>query len=1001
MRQDKLRRIINKAAKSGQEKLDLSRKGIRSFPAQIGKLTQLQQLDLDGNQLTSLPAKIGKLTKLTELRFDNNQLTSVPAEIGKLTQLQRLDLDGNQLTSLPSQIGKLTKLRKMYLNDNQLTSLPAEIGKLSQLRTLFLHSNRLTSLPAEIGKLTQLQELYLHRNQLTSLPAEIWKLTQLQRLDLDQNQLSSLAGQIGKLTQLRSLWIRQNRLTSLPAEIGKLTQLQLLGLEGNQLTSLPAEMGNLTQVRELFLRDNPLTSPPPSIVEQGTEAVLAYLREQLAEAGPQWVSKLLLVGQGNVGKTCLLRALLGEPFVEGLETTHGIDIETLRLPHPAEADVTMELNAWDFGGQDIYHATHQFFLTDRSLFLLVWNARDDWQRGNLHYWLDQVKAKAPESPVIVVAAHADEREPHLPLADLKREYPGRIAGCYAVSNKTGAGIAELREAIAAAAADLPLMGQQWPAAWLRAAEAIRKRPEDYVEPADLAGTLLAHGVDDKAADVLTRWLHDLGDILYFQDNRDLADVVFLAPEWVTGMIYRVLDCQEVETGLGIFRRRHMEKVWRDVPGALQNRLLRLMEQFDLSYRTLEDEDISIVVERLGLDPPAGYEEPWNAIAAEPACKEIAMRYRLNTVPAGIPTWFIARSHRFTTYKHWRTGALFQDHPEDRHFGLVRVSAQKGQIELAARGPSPHNFFAILRDGLELTLRRFPGLDIKRTIPCPGHDDRPCPHEFDYRNLERAIERAEPVLDIQCPEAFEDVSVGRMLFGLHVGTGGAVLEEVRRLRAEMAAMDASAKAERQQILSRVGDLLELSQREFTKLFGAHQSNVDTACPNVFSLVPVETKKWRKTLVGQKAELRLWCQEPGCWHMVEGGFYTFTINAEWLQAVGPYVAKLVTLLKYAAPLAGPFIGMAAAEYAEQFKHHLKAMDELVRMLPDVTEAPEDRHAARLGFREEPERACGEAFRALRRLLDRLDPQQNWGGLRKLLTPEGHWLWLCPHHAKPYRR
>ncbi|HUT01780.1 MAG TPA: GTPase, partial [Phycisphaerae bacterium] len=198
-----------------------------------------------------------------------------------------------------------------------------------------------------------------------------------------------------------------------------------------------------------------------------------------------------------------------------------------------------------------------------------------------------------------------------------------------------------------------------------------------------------------------------------------------------------------------------------------------------------------------------------------------------------------------------------------------------------------------------------------------------------------------------------------------------------------------------------DLVELSQRGFTKLFQAHQTNVDAACPNVFSLVPVETKAWRRKLAGQKAELRLWCQEPGCWHMVERGFYPFTINAEWLQAVGPYLGRLVTFLKYAAPLAGPFIGMAAAEYAELLKHHLKMTEELVKLLPDLAEAPEDAHAGRLGFREDPERAGGETFRVLRQLLEQLDKRRRWGGLTKTLTPEGHWLWLCPYHADRYRR
>ena len=75
---------------------------------------------------------------------------------------------------------------------------------------------------------------------------------------------------------------------------------------------------------------------------------------------PVWESKLLVVGEGGVGKTQLLRALCREPFQAGTEseTTWGIDVRPLELPHPEHDDVTMTLKCWDFGGQNIYHATH-------------------------------------------------------------------------------------------------------------------------------------------------------------------------------------------------------------------------------------------------------------------------------------------------------------------------------------------------------------------------------------------------------------------------------------------------------------------------------------------------------------------------------------------------------------------------------------------------------------------------------------------------------------------
>jgi hypothetical protein len=43
----------------------------------------------------------------------------------------------------------------------------------------------------------------------------------------------------------------------------------------------------------------------------------------------------------------------------------------------------------------------------------------------------------------------------------------------------------------------------------------------------------------------------------------------------------------------------------------------------------------------------------------------------------------------------------------------------------------------------------------------------------------------------------------------------------------------------------------------------------------------------------------------------------------------------------------------------------------------------------------------LRALRKLLGEVDPEQEWGRLKKVLTPEGHYLWLCKEHAKEYRK
>jgi len=40
-------------------------------------------------------------------------------------------------------------------------------------------------------------------------------------------------------------------------------------------------------------------------------------------------------------------------------------------------------------------------------------------------------------------------------------------------------------------------------------------------------------------------------------------------------------------------------------------------------------------------------------------------------------------------------------------------------------------------------------------------------------------------------------------------------------------------------------------------------------------------------------------------------------------------------------------------------------------------------------------------VRVLLDEVDAGHEWGGLKKVLTPEGHYLWLFGGHAVEYRK
>ena len=916
-------------------------------------------------------------------------LTEVPGELAELTHLKRLDLSANSLSSLPDWLGSLTNLTHLNLMLNLLTELPEWIGNLRNLRQLELNMCGLTKLPESIGNLTQLTSLNLNGNELTGLPASFGNLTELESLDLSGSALTLLPDSLGNFTRLNRLGLRDNQLVGLPDSLGELDSLDVVELEGNELTTLP-----------------------PEVVAAGTATLLAFLRERSSSRTTrQWSSKVVFVGEGRAGKTSLIKSLLDEPFESNESSTHGLNVINLDLPHPhPDRDVVMRLSTWDFGGQEIYHATHQFFLTDRSLFVLVWDAQIGWESTKLYYWLDMIKARAPRAPVVLVATHLGPRPADLPLADLHAAYPGMIVASLAADNETRQGIGEVRDRIAEQASRLPLMGVVWPEAWLNATEAVRTDPRNHVDPQEMAALLAEHGVTDPGHQRgLTQALHSLGDVLAYSDDPELGDMVVLRPQWVTAYISRVLDAPAVRQTDALFTKAHQSELWHDLSTDLRRHFVALMERFDLSYRT-DDGTSSIVVELLPWDPPA-YEEAW--AATESAHRELRLRYRLHTVPPGIPTWFIAREHRFTAGLHWRSGALLR-HPDGEHTALVTVDRIAKTAELRVRGPYPQDFLAILKDGFEQTLRRYPGLEINRSVPCPGRlpDGSECTHEFPHDQLKTRLARTPPREEAECPVEIRDHNVRQLMQGIEPPEARRSEElllqtrdEVRRMTdvVERQRVDGAARHDGllrtlEQMEAKQASIAAEQQRAALAAWRGHRTSQQVTCPSVVSITRVTRRRALGVIRGSYLQLRLYCEAPGQWHPAPGHEpYEIRATSQLEATLLPYARGLFKILRYAVPVVGGAIGVASEDLDKILQDDIKLMKALLDTTSELGEPDDTADFASLNTLVRAE--WDSEFRTMRNLLEQLDPQRLWGGLNKVSTPEADTLWLCKDHARPY--
>ena len=165
----------------------------------------------------------------------------------------------------------------------------------------------------------------------------------------------------------------------------------------------------------------------------GTTAGLIYVyrltgvRPALtAEAASRYVNaKVVLIGEGTVGKTSLAHRLIEDKYVIR-DRTHGMNVWPLPLPLPPDATLEREALLWDLAGQEDYRLIHQLFLEETALALLLINPQKDNPFAEAGDWLKALKTSAGnqeskrEAARLAIFSQVDVGEPKLGKAKLDR-----------------------------------------------------------------------------------------------------------------------------------------------------------------------------------------------------------------------------------------------------------------------------------------------------------------------------------------------------------------------------------------------------------------------------------------------------------------------------------------------------------------------------------------------------------------------------------------------------
>ena len=511
-----------------------------------------------------------------------------------MTALQSLDCSGIQVSDL-SMLASLTALQSLDCCRTLVSDL-SPLSGLTGLQSLDCWLTWVSDL-APLSGLTALQSLNCAGTQVGDL-SPLSALPALQSLNCGGTHVSDLSP-----------------LSALPA-------LQHLDCSGCRLSVLPLFIQNNPQLT-LIAFDCHVSGLPHGILSQSpyddcgarVRAHFADLREGAADLNDV---KLLLLGNGGVGKTQIARWLSGAEFDTEWDSTHGIRI--VGQPRSNSVAARLHLQMWDFGGQDIYHGTHAMFLRGPAVLIPVWakdrENRDTYEHEGLTfrnhplaYWLDVVRHQAsPDSPVLIVQTKCDRKEDEerrFPIAQETLDALKYTTELHFSPKPPGRGLRTLEDALRDAILwlrdpkrfGLPQIGAgrlrvQRRLEALRDADAAlprEQRRHRLLDRDDFDAICAEEGGISSPA-MLLDYLNANGTVFYRPGL--FSDQIVLDQNWALEAIYAVFDRKNVYGVLiqdgGRFTRAKLGLlVWRDIGEEEQKLLLSMMESCGICFRHRE------------------------------------------------------------------------------------------------------------------------------------------------------------------------------------------------------------------------------------------------------------------------------------------------------------------------------------------------------------------------------------------------------------------------------
>lgn len=658
---------------------------------ETGEITELALIHLNGRLDLKLISSLSNLEILIITTAKINNLS----EIIYFENLLQLTLRECYIEDL-APIKSLTNLLYLDLSSNEISELSI-LKNFKKLTYLGLRNNKIVDI-SPLAKLTNIKTLFLWNNQISNINI-LSNLYDLKNLDIGSNRICDISS-LSNLDNLVHLDISSNIICDLrPLEKIIVKNFDIV----YDQYDTDEELENI-----VFLQFNHFTIPPIEVIEQGNETIIQYFEDaRTYNLKSLNECKLIFVGDGGLGKTSLMKKIIGLPYTKE-ETTHGINKKTWNEIKNTEGE-EIRVNLWDFGGQHIQHSLHQFFLTEKVIYILLLDPRND---SSAIYWLEQIEKLGKGSEVLIVYNWKEEKDKNSHnnknFYELRKTYP-KLRDPFLLSCKEGDGFNNFKDELTKIILSQRDLLVQYPINWFKIKAELEKN-------VTVNKNFIAYNEYDLICDNnkyfnetnrknLLKQLDKIGSIVFF-DRPILEELQVLNPDWITTGAYSVITSEITRTNKGHLNFKDLKEIFKEEKYLFANEKVKLKyrtKDFQFILALMTDYDLCVYnpfVQDEYLVPCAFEGE--KPIEFE-TYKTDAKHYRFQFESAFemlIMYRFMARNiSKCIENGYWQSGIVLKD-LNNETFALVETNQHSKIIDFWIKGQNIRGLWEVLRSDIK-------------------------------------------------------------------------------------------------------------------------------------------------------------------------------------------------------------------------------------------------------------------------------------------------------------